>query len=276
MGMSTPELFTLVSKFQPLFDDLYALFRRGDVYGGGVQLIVKDDRTLASSIGLESERRCLSFLESHFPGIAIVSEETRSAWPPTADRFWLVDPDDGTHNLLSGLPNFGTMLALIEDGLVTFTATFLPFERAFGRSGLYVAGKGAGAWEWSEVPCRLAVSDRHSLADAFLFVEGPSWRVTADPFARLVKSVRRWRINITTCWAGTRLAIGGFVPAGGDLMVSFGNQPWDNLPVALLVEEAGGRVSAFDGQPPTIGNCRNLVFSNGVLHDAALAVLGGN
>ncbi|MDP3727540.1 MAG: inositol monophosphatase family protein, partial [bacterium] len=254
---------------------LYTLFRRGDIYGGDVRLILKEDRTFASSIGLESEEKCLSFLESDFPGMAIVSEETRSGWPPSADRFWLVDPDDGTHNLLSGLPNFGTMLALIENGLVTFTAIFLPFERAFGRSGLYVAGRGAGAWEWGDTPRPLAVSGKRNLTDAFLFVEGPSWRVTTAPFPQLVSSVRRWRINLATCWAGTRLVLGGVLPAGGDLMVSFGNQPWDNLPVALLVEEASGRVSAFDGRPPTIGNCRNLVFSNGFLHDAALAVLGG-
>ncbi len=275
MDISYERMTWLARQFSGLFDDLCYVFFPPDFYGGNISVLEKDDGSLASGVGLEVERRYFTFLDQYFPDVAVVSEETRNIWPSPVDTFWLLDPDDGTHNLLWGLPAFGSMAALIENRQVVFSAIFLPAERAMGRSGLYVAARGAGAWEWMARPRPLHVSKQRDLGKASLFLEGPSRRLEGGPTARLKSAVRRHRINLSVAWTGTRVAIGGLTPASADLMVSSGNQPWDNLPVALLIEEAGGRVTDHRGQPWSIENFSELIFSNGVLHEQALAVLGG-
>lgn len=70
--------------------------------------------------------------------------------------------------------------------------------------------------------------------------------------------------------------MGGLLPVGADLLISVENKPFDNLPIALLVEEAGGRVTDFKGRPWSLTNYESLLFSNGKVHDAALAIMRGD
>ena len=267
----------LADRFETFSDELAGLFvdnfRRSDQ-----QFSEKGERgELVSSFDRQLDERFFGFLARHFPEARVVSEETPAAWPPGEEDTWLIDPLDGTHNFLAGFPLCGAMAVLIRRRVAVFTAIFLPLERALGRSGLYIAGRGFGAWQWQNPkPIRLAVSRQADIAKAFLLLEGPTKALSESPaVARLITATRRSRNNLSVCLSAVSVARGGLVPAGVDLLVSVGNQPWDNLPAALLVKEAGGRVSDHRGNPWSVENYSDLVFSNGLLHDATLIITKG-
>lgn len=270
------DAFQLARLFWPFFTELRALFLENSVGGETPEVPeVKEGGELVGFLDREIDRRFLQFLGRHFPGIPIVSEESGGEWPPEGGTVWLVDPLDGTHNHLSGLPIFGSMAALIQGGDVVFSAVFLPVEFACGRSGFYFAGRGQGAWLWQAAsPVKLVVADERDLSRAFLFLEGSSRALSRSATAqRLVQATQRSRNNLTPAWVATRIAAGALFPAAAHLMVTFKNKPWDNLPACLLIEEAGGRVSDHAGQPWSLANYADLVYSNGWLHDSALKVL---
>lgn len=270
------DTFHLARLFWPFFSELRTLFLE-NLMGSGEVPMVKEGGELVGTLDKAIEERFFRFLNGHFPGIPMVSEEAGGEWPPQSDLTWLIDPLDGSHNHLCGLPMFGSMAALIEGGDVTFSAFFLPMEFALGRSGFYFAGRGAGAWLWnSSSPLKLAVSRERNLSEAFLLLEGRTKTLWGSPaVSPQVLATRRARVNVSMAWAATRLAAGSLFPAGADLVVAVGNKPSDNLPACLLIEEAGGKVSDFSGKPWSVENSQDLLYSNGFLHDQALTLADG-
>lgn len=210
------------------------------------------------------------FFRVHLPGIPLVSEEGFTGVFPDSN-FVLCDPLDGTHNRLMGLPTFGLMFVWIQNRRPVSSMVFLPAKQLLSGNGFHFAARGHGAWQhgfggWE----RLHVSDCAALEKARLLIDGPSNVSDRHPFVQKVKPrVARWRAP-GACWAGVLIATGGLLPEGADFLVSVGSKPWDNLPIALLVEEAGGRVTGLDGNPYDLGNCSELVFSNGTLHETIL------
>lgn len=226
---------------------------------------------------LRVEDKFLIFLEKYFPGECVVSEEAGGLWPPGDETTWLLDPVDGSHNSLAGIPLYGSMLVLIKGKIVVFSAIFLPLELLFKKkAGLYISARGLGAWtcDQSDKLSKLVVSSESQLKEAFILLEGPSKKLI--DFAAKIKITqksKRNRIGLSACWTMTRVALGGLYSRGIDGAIALDNQPWDNLPGCLLIEEAGGKVTDFKGRPWSIENCRNLVLSNGLLHGQVLEIL---
>lgn len=265
----------LAEKSRQLMTLIRPLFLK-NLTGEKQQYREKSEGELVGTLDIEIERVFFKFLLEHFPDIPIISEEAGGLWPPGRGAILLLDPLDGTHNSLAGIPLFGSMLALIRDQKAVFSAIFLPFEQILGRSGLYVAGRGWGAWEWnSSSPRRLAVSQETKLKKSFLLLEGSSKALMRSPSIQdLIQRTARCRLNLSCAYTMTRLASGGLLyPRGVDLALTFGDKPWDTLPGCLLVEEAGGKVTDFEGNPWSIENCSDLIISNGLLHEEALALL---
>ncbi len=267
-GRFTRELFDFFNELSPDFSR--------QLRAPAVDVTEKYEGELVSSFDLALEKALMQFIRDRDPSAVIVSEETAHVWPPESDRFWVIDPLDGTHNFLMGLPMFGTMLAYCDRGDVVFGAVFLPAQRMFGRSGLYFATRGYGAWGVDPFLdlFPLYVSQKKKLVKALLFVEGSSRAFLKSPAVmRIVDAVPRWRANLSSCWSLVGVAGGKNMPAGADLLMTVGNKPWDNLPACLFIEEAGGRVTDFEGKRWSLENFSTLVFSNGFLHDAVLNLL---
>jgi histidinol-phosphatase len=174
---------------------------------------------------------------------------------------WVVDPIDGTKLFAEGIPLWTTLIALRERGRVVVGVADAPAlgERAH-------ASAGGGAWR-GERPIR--VSDVTALADALVLhspVEG--WLAHGLPaLARLASSARATR-GISDGWAQLLVAQGS-ADAYVELEPCF---EWDWAATGLIVAEAGGRVTAFDGGAPSAG--RGLVATNGALHEATLGIVG--
>ncbi|MBD2423094.1 inositol monophosphatase family protein [Cyanobium sp. FACHB-13342] len=196
-----------------------------------------------------AEAAVLAVLAAETPAIGVLAEESgRQARP--GDLEWCVDPLDGTTNYAHSYPFFGTSVGLCWRGQPLLGALAAP-----GLEQLYWAAPGLGAWCNGS---RLQVSDCPSL-DQALLVTGFAYdrRTRLDNnyaefawFTHRTQGVRR----------GGSVALDlAFVAAGKlDGLWERGLSPWDLAAGVVLVEEAGGVVSAYDGSPLDIQSGRIL------------------
>lgn len=222
---------------------------------GVINLVTDGDR--------RSEALLVSLIRSRFPSHSILSEEGRGH-AGAADVCWILDPLDGTTNFAHGFPFYSVSVALTVRGELAAGVVYDP-----NRDECFVAERGAGA-RMNDAP--LKVSAIAVLTDALLCTgfpydirEAPS-EVVARFQAFLVRAqaVRR---------PGSAALDLAYVAAGRlDGFWEDKIHAWDLAAGALLVQEAGGRVSDYAGNPLDIHR-GEIVASNGLLHAAMLKVL---
>jgi histidinol-phosphatase len=202
-------------------------------------------------------------IAERFPQDGIFGEEGEESASKSGRR-WIVDPIDGTRSFASAVPLYSVLITLEDQGVPVLGCVHFPVL-----SDTLVAATGAGAW----VNGRAArVSDCAELAAARVVTSGLEyWRDCADDegragFDRLVRATRFART-----WGD---GYGYFLVATGrvDLFAdpSAGSY-WDYAPMQVILPEAGGRLSRFDGGP--VGNASTALASNSLLHDAARRLL---
>jgi histidinol-phosphatase len=172
------------------------------------------------------------------------------------DAKWIVDPIDGTMSYVRGIPVYATLLALERDGVVVLGLASAPALRR-----RWWATRGGGAFLDNE-PIR--VSGVARVEDATVSTTSSAhmsdgWRTIVD---------RAWSSRGYGDFWQYCLVAEGAVDIATDELV----QEWDFAGIQLIVEEAGGRCSTFDGGHPVGGG--NFVSTNGALHDEVLALLG--
>jgi histidinol-phosphatase len=226
----------------------------------------KPDRTFVTVADTAVETRLRERIAAAFPRHGIVGEEfgTEGA---DADTRWYIDPIDGTHNYMRGVPVFGTLLAVERAGELQAAVISAPALRM--RWG---AWRGGGAWAMSTIggsaPRRLSVSSVGMVSDAHvLFTSETDIAATGllPGLRGLLSSAWRER-GFGDFWSYMLVAEGA-----AEAMVEVGIKPWDAAAPFLLVEEAGGRATDLEGNRTIRG--RTFVATNGRLHDEVLAIL---
>ena len=230
-------------------------------FGGRLEVELKADRTPVTEIDLAVERALREAVARTFPDDAVLGEEEGRLGSGRSGRIWIVDPIDGTKNFADGVPLWTTMIALTvaETELVAVVDAPTLGTR-------YRASRGGGAWCGKH---RLAVSETAALGDALVLHSGlEEWLRGGrlDDLTRVAGEARRTR-GLSDSW-------GQLLVAQGSADVLLEHEPcgmWDWAASRLIVEEAGGKVTALDGTPPGPG-C-DLLVSNGRLHDEVVALL---
>jgi histidinol-phosphatase len=222
---------------------------------------IKADRTPVTEADRRTEQALVGRLRQALPDVGFLGEEFGAQGSQA--RRWIVDPIDGTKNFVRGIPHWATLLALEEDGEVTLGVVYAP---ATGE--LLWAQRGQGAYANG---ARLRVSAIDRLAEATLLHAGLS-------YLRHPAAARYWEGFLRLCDATDRQRGFGdyygytFVLRGqAELMLETDLKPWDLAPFQVLFEEAGGRLTDFDGRPTIYSG--TVLASNARLHDAALALL---
>lgn len=225
---------------------------------------IKADETPVTAIDRGAEQMIRTVIAAERPADAVLGEEYGSAGG--AARQWVIDPIDGTKNFIREIPVWATLIALLEDGKPVVGVVSAP---ALGRR--WFAAKGDGAWEGQD-PDRargLHVSARTELGDSTLSYSslgGWEERGLLDPFLELQRRVWRTRA-FGDFWSYMMVAEGAVeVAAEPELAL------WDMAALVPIVEEAGGRFTSLAGVPGPFGV--DAIATNGLLHDAALAILG--
>jgi myo-inositol-1(or 4)-monophosphatase len=245
-----------------------AVIRAGDLqmarFGQDIQIDKKGTIDLVTEVDVEVERMFRALIAERFPDHAILAEEFGGSDAVPAGPCWVFDPIDGTSNYAHGLPIFCCSLALEIDGVPELAAVYDP-----NRKELFTAQRGSGA-SLNGKPLR--VSQAATLVDAMLVTGFPyDVHTRVDEivglFAAFVGKARAVRrlgsAAIDLCWVAAG-RMDGFWET--DL------KPWDIAGGALIVAEAGGRVSNVDGSPFS-SRGGNVLASNGLLHEAMLETI---
>jgi histidinol-phosphatase len=218
----------------------------------------KPDATPVTEADIAVEAMIREELARRFPADAIRGEE--GGIEGDSDRMWIVDPIDGTRNYAAGIQIWANLLALrVDDEYV------LGLANAPALDERYAATKGGGA-TWNDREIR--VSDIATTAEGMVVLgDLEAWAGTprGDGLMRLILGAKRNR-GFGDFWGHMLVARGA-----AEVMIEPALAEWDFASLAVIVTEAGGRVTQVDGSPPVHGG--SLVSSNGLVHDEVLAAL---
>jgi histidinol-phosphatase len=225
---------------------------------GEFEVRQKPDLSPVTQADLEVESAIREMIADRFPADAVTGEEQGEG---AGDRVWIVDPIDGTKNFADGVPIWATLLALQVEGRSVLGMASAP---ALGER--YEAVRGGGAhWNGGE----LHTSER-KLEDAFmLFSSVDDWLggPREEAFLDLLRDTRRSR-GFGDFWGHMLVARGA-----ADLMVEPALRIWDWACITVIVEEAGGLVTTFEGEGPSDGS--SILTSSPVVHEEAVRRLSG-
>jgi histidinol-phosphatase len=230
-------------------------------FDAGLAVEWKQDRSPVTVADREAEALLRTALLGKFPGDGFLGEESGDT-PGSSGFRWVIDPIDGTRSYVRGVPLWATLVGLEHRGEQVAGVAVVP---ALGHT--YRALRGDGAYRGGR---RIRVSDVATLAEAHLFYSSITWFTKAgseEAFLRLVRQTQRQR-GFGDFYGFVLVAQGS-----GELMIEQGCHAWDLSALEVIVEEAGGRMTAWDGKPDIFRP--DVIASNGRLHGAALAVLHG-
>lgn len=227
----------------------------------------KAKNDVVSRVDRESEALCRRILLDAFPADRFLGEESGLSGIDDTAPAWIVDPLDGTANFVRGFPHFAVSIARTSSGLLgplEVGVVWDPFKK-----DLFAAEAGSGAYRNGvrmRIPPREGL-DGASLATGFPFRHQSKIDLYLKAFREVFLRVRSLRR------AGSAALDLAYTAAGiFDGFFEFGLSPWDVAAGALLVTEAGGVVTDFDGA----GSWRtrgNVVAGSPAVHAAALALL---
>ncbi|MGD2085690.1 MAG: inositol monophosphatase family protein [Candidatus Aminicenantes bacterium] len=229
-------------------------------FGQKYRVIRKSPKEMVSIVDMQAQQAILEILEANFPDYGIITEERRSN-RGVEGKNWIIDPMDGTHNYIAGLPFSGVSIGLSRDNDFQLGVIFFPME-----DRLYCAAKGKGAFLNNE---RISASQNQELAKAMVTFDN-QFHLNKRSFDYYKKLVER---AFTTRILGT---------ATNDVCMTaegkIDGRIWVNTKICdiaagiVILTEAGGKITNFDGTPCTLDS-KQVVASNGKIHEELLEVV---
>jgi len=236
-------------------------------YYGKIGYDLKGRGNLVTKADFESQKKITQIISSAFPSHAFLAEEKQPGLNCEGRFKWVIDPIDGTANYAHTFPHSGISVALTDKGIPVLGGVL-----DFSRDEMFYAQKGKGAFLNGK---KIHVSKIAKLEDSLLVTGFPFERKDIEfvhipvfkNFLMICHDVRRTgAASLDLCWtAAGRL----------DGYWEFSLNPWDVCAGKLILEEAGGRVSGFDGKPwrrlETYG--AQTVASNAKIHGQMIKVI---
>ncbi len=214
-----------------------------------------------------SEKMTIDFLRSQTPHAHFLAEESGQSLGKGGDLTWIIDPLDGTVNFAHKIPMFSVSIAAERDKEVVCGVVYHPLVHE-----LFVAEKGKGAFLNGE---KLQASQVSRFSDAFMATGFP-YNLVDNPGQCIDHFVDVLRTGIPIRRLGAATLDLAYIAAGrfeGFFEVSLA--PWDCAAGKLLVEEAGGKVSTWNGKPFDLRSYGPILASNGKIHEECVSILSG-
>ena len=236
----------------PFFRTSLSVENKG--HGGAFDPVTAADRS--------AETAMRTLIRQNFPDHGIIGEEFGGE-RTDAEYVWVLDPIDGTKSFISGMPAWGTLIALTRAGEPVYGMMHQPFTRE-----RFTGDGGSARYRGPAGERALRVRDCAALADAILMTTSPLLMKEADrdAFGKVEKAVRLSRYG-GDCYAYCMLAAGHV-----DLVIETELKPYDILPLMPIIAGAGGIVTAWDGGSPNAGG-RIIAAGDKRVHAAAMKVL---
>jgi histidinol phosphatase-like enzyme (inositol monophosphatase family) len=227
-----------------------------------LEIISKGDATPVTRADRESEEYLRKRIREHFPNDVILGEEYGEDGSNKSRR-WILDPLDGTKSFVHGVPVYGVLIALEQNGEITHGVVHLP-----ALNETVSAGIGEGCF-WNGKLCH--VSLKSDLSESLICTTSPSrlddliGREKYDTITRAFSLYRGWG----DCWGHILVATGR-----AEAMLDARTALWDAAPLGVIISEAGGKYFDFTGNQRIDGG--HLVSCVPGIADAVYQMLVGN
>ncbi|MCR4328373.1 MAG: inositol monophosphatase [Patescibacteria group bacterium] len=222
---------------------------------------VKDDATFVTKADCESEAAILGILQPRFPDHSFLAEETGESKKDSPYK-WIIDPLDGTANFINGLPLWAISIALLKNNEVIGAVVYNPLINF-----LVHAERGNGLW-CNGMHTHVSSQNKDT---AMISAGVGKEKGTKEKLSALLreapKHIKTYRYIGTAALELATLARGGT-----EGYISLGNSPWDYAAGTLLVQEGGGTITDFHGNPWSFEE-NYFVASNGTTHHDILELI---
>ncbi len=210
-----------------------------DVYAKGGEIWQKEDTSPLTEADLRADRVIRAGLEKHFPGLFILSEESRSAGAGEDDAFFLVDPLDGTKEFIKRNGEFTVNIALVVRGAVVAGVVLAP-----ALNELFFAAQGLGVWKRDASGLHALKIARRSATEPLRVIGSRSHG--GDKLAAWLATLGREHSFVA---AGSSLKFCRIAEGSADIYPRFGpTSQWDTAAAQCVLELAGGAVTDFGGR----------------------------
>jgi myo-inositol-1(or 4)-monophosphatase len=209
-----------------------------------------------------AEQAMRALIRASFPEHGIVGEEFGNE-RTDAEYVWVLDPIDGTKSFISGMPAWGTLIALMRDGEPVYGLMNQPFTRE------HFSGDGGASHYRGPAGTRALHARRcGSLGEATLMTTSPLLmdKTERSAFGRVEQTVRLSRYG-GDCYAYCMVAAGHV-----DLVIEAGLKPYDVIPLIPIIAGAGGVITTWDGGPAKNGG-RIIAAGDRRVHAEAMKML---
>lgn len=222
----------------------------------------KADSSLVTNVDREAERLIVSRIEAAYPGHDIIGEE-RERTARGSDHTWIIDPLDGTHNYIRGIEIYGVSIGVRRKGGFLAGVIYMP-----EMDEMYSAERGSGSWRNG---ARIHVSPRAELATTCIAFDSELRLETARKL-RVLGELAPRVFNVRMFGSSAR-TLSHIAEGVLDGVIEFSDKLWDFAAGVVIVEEAGGRMSGFSGDPLTDTDTA-YIASNGLIHGKLMAIGG--
>jgi myo-inositol-1(or 4)-monophosphatase len=231
---------------------------------GNISVREKGKKDIITETDMESEKVLIRAIHDNFPSHTICSEESGEI-KRKKEYVWFIDPLDGTNYFSFKVPFFSVSVGLQYNDQMVLGLVYYPCL-----DELFWAERGKGAFLNKQ---RIHVSKTSELSRSVVSYDYAAAyskiKKAVAIFSRLAENVRFARVYASEALELCYTACGRF-----DINVTNGTKPWDIAAGSLIVEEAGGKITDFKGNPwnPYM---KNIVATNGLLHERVLKLLAG-
>lgn len=243
----------------------------------GTKIVSKADGTPVTDLDNYSLARLRELIAARFPDDFTIGEEDKRNETQIQeilnrqDQYqWTIDGLDGTGNYRMRLNSYGASVSRRRGNEILFAAIFRPVDEALRGDGFFYAEHGKGAWQFCNdchIYHKLRTAAPGELERITVMPEGSSKKFPDTPLPDLQRVITA-RPSFSSCIAATTVAMGL-----ASALITVENEPWDNWPSVLMIKEASGIVTDWQGNPITPENCGSIVAAGNETDHAQIVEL---
>lgn len=227
--------------------------------GSAHDITIKGTADFVTKVDMGVQEFLRPRLRELYPDVQFMSEEKDNSGIDPRGKVWILDPIDGTTNLIHDYKMSAVSLGLAEGGIPVMGVVYNPFT-----DELFCAKKGSGAFLNGE---RIRVSAAESMESALISVgTSPYYKELADENFEIIKRIFIKAEDIRRC--GSAAMDLCYIACGRiDGYFERRLKPWDYAAGTIILREAGGRVTTTAGGEPSCSFPSDIIASNGKIHD---------
>ncbi|MCX6769508.1 MAG: inositol monophosphatase [Candidatus Micrarchaeota archaeon] len=229
----------------------------------GLSIKAKGRNDMATSADFAAEKLIVGKIRKEFPDSAVLSEESYTEAQLAHPSLFVIDPIDGTHNFIQGIPIYGVSIAHFSEGRPTAGGIYMIPQKL-----LFYAEKGKQSTLNGR---KISVSKKGRLEDFFMFCDS---RIhLAKEQGKMDAVLELEKMSQHTRFVGSAIYDMGYVACGMiDASIDFKLKPYDFAAAAFIAEQAGATVTDFEGKGWDLAT-KKFVTSNGLQHKRLLEIL---